>query len=273
MASYSRKTVLAVTDLLANWSHSDLDRFLLEHGLEDAGLGGSSSRQGRANDIARYLIRNPNALREDGTNLTDAIVEEVVASAISACTGHGGFDYKELQQRRGTLVRSLERDGFTLEDSRLRRALPEYIDLPKTDDEVHALLHAYGFDVPQGHLDQAIDAHTRGDWAAANAQFRPFIESLFDEMARRLAGASGALPPAGQQRRQLLAGLRPPFFIGSLNEWTGDGKGFIEAFYRRLHPQGSHPGLSDEDDSTFRLHLVLVVARLLLRRLRQMRPP
>jgi hypothetical protein len=35
-----------------------------------------------------------------------------------------------------------------------------------------------------------------------------------------------------------------------------------------LHTDGSHPGLSDEDHSTFRLHIVLVTARTFLRRLR-----
>jgi hypothetical protein len=34
----------------------------------------------------------------------------------------------------------------------------------------------------------------------------------------------------------------------------------------RLHPKGSHPGLSDNEDSTFRLHVVLLTARLLLTR-------
>jgi len=272
MANFSRTTVLAVTDILANWGHSCLDRFLLDHGLEDAGLTGAS-RLARANDIALHLLRNPDALQHDGRNLTDAIVEEVVQSAISRSTPYAVFDLEPFQRSYGPLARALERDGFTVEDGQLRRALPESLDLPRADDEVHALLGAYGFDVPKGHLDQAISAHSRGDWAAANSQFRPFIESLLNEIAESLAGGSSALPPPGHQRRQWLAQLTPPFFIGSLNEWTGDGKGFIEAFYRRLHPQGSHPGLSDEDDSTFRLHLVLLVARLLLRRLRQVVPP
>jgi hypothetical protein len=35
----------------------------------------------------------------------------------------------------------------------------------------------------------------------------------------------------------------------------------------RLHTEGSHPGLSDEDHSTFRLRVVLVMARTFLRRL------
>ena len=34
-----------------------------------------------------------------------------------------------------------------------------------------------------------------------------------------------------------------------------------------LHTERSHPGLSDEDHCTFRLHVVLVTARTFLRRL------
>jgi hypothetical protein len=61
--------------------------------------------------------------------------------------------------------------------------------------------------------------------------------------------------------------LSPPFLSRDLNEWSDDGKNFINGVFKRLHPQGSHPGLSDEEDYTFRLHLVLLIPRLLLRRL------
>jgi hypothetical protein len=175
------------------------------------------------------------------------------------------FSFDVFRERYPVLNRGLERDGFTVEDGHLRRALPEALDLPRADDEVHALLDRYGFAVSRGHLDQGIAAHARGDWAAANAQFRAFIESLFDAIAERLAGA--AVPPPGNQRRTWLANRNPPFFLAELNEWDGQGHGFIEAFFRRLHPAGAHPGLSDEDDSTFRLHLVLLVGRNLLRRM------
>jgi len=46
-----------------------------------------------------------------------------------------------------------------------------------TDDEVHQLLTHFGSAV--GSLDQAIEAHTRGDWAAAQWQIRTFLESVF----------------------------------------------------------------------------------------------
>jgi hypothetical protein len=201
-------------------------------------------------------------------------VDDLVRGAVERHTDRYSrrFDYQAFQDTYSALHRGLERDGFSVEDGQLRRALPQALDLPRADDEVHALLDQYAFRIHKGHLDQAIAAHARGDWAAANAQFRPFIEGLLDEIAEQLAGGPAGVPPPGQLRRQWLAQLNPPFFLGGLNEWTGQGTGFIEAFFRRLHPQGAHPGLSDEDDSTFRLHLVLLVARLLLRRLRERIP-
>jgi hypothetical protein len=66
--------------------------------------------------------------------------------------------------------------------------------------------------------------------------------------------------------RTWLAQRDPPFFIAGLNGWDFQGGGFMESFFRRFHLQGAHPGLSAEGDSTFRLHLVLLVGRQLLRR-------
>ncbi|MBB4279347.1 hypothetical protein GGE12_007161 [Rhizobium mongolense] len=41
----------------------------------------------------------------------------------------------------------------------------------------------------------------------------------------------------------------------------------IDALMSRMHPHGGHPGLSEEEDATFRLQINLVTARLFLRRL------
>jgi hypothetical protein len=238
----------------------------LDHGLENT-VGGDS-KGSRGNELAKYLIRNPDASNEYGENIADGVVTDLVNRAIAASRRDysNDFSLEVLKERYSTLHRSLERDGFTLDSGELRRALPEALDLPKADNEVHALLDRYGFTISKGHLDQGIAAHGRGDWAAANSQFRPFIESLFDSIAEYLA-AGAAVPPPGNQRRIWLANRNPPFFLAELNEWNGQGQGFLEGFFRRLHPAGAHPGLSDEDDSTFRLHLVLLVARNLLRRI------
>lgn len=266
MARFSRRTILAATDLMADWGHTAIDRFLLEHALDETVRG--NSRADRANSLGRHLIRNPDAVNDYGENLTDVIVMALIEHAMGRSSGGypPQFNIDYFRRNFPALHRGLERDGFSVETGELRKALPGALDLPRADDEVHVALDRYGFTISKGHLDQGIAAHARGDWAAANAQFRAFIEGLLDSSAEYLAGG-GVLPPTGNQRRVWLANRTPPFFFAELNEWDGQGRGFIEAFFRRLHPAGAHPGLSDEDDSTFRLHLVLLVARDLLRRI------
>jgi hypothetical protein len=171
------------------------------------------------------------------------------------------------RSREAETIRSIERDGFILENGVLRRTLPEVLDLPAADDEVHLLLDRHRLTTPRGHLDQGTQAHSEGNWAAANGQFRTFLESLFDEIALLVDPTHAPATSTGENRRQLLANLPTPFLSRQLNEWSNDGKNFVNGTFKRLHPQGSHPGLSDEEDSTFRLHLVLLTARLFLRRL------
>lgn len=70
------------------------------------------------------------------------------------------------------------------------------------------------------------------------------------------------LTRSGNQRRARLAALG--FLSRDLNEWSDNGLGYLNGLIKRLHPHGSHPGLSDADDCTFRLHSVLLAARLFL---------
>jgi hypothetical protein len=132
-----------------------------------------------------------------------------------------------------------------------------------TEDEITRLLKKHDLTTPKGHLDQALDAHGRGDWAAANGQIRTFLDALLDEIAAKLDPSSGNLA-SGQPRRAKIAALG--FLSRDLNEWDDKGTGFLNGLVKRLHPQGAHPGLSDEKDSAFRLHIVLLTARLFLTR-------
>jgi len=259
---------MAAAQTMAEWSHAQIDEFALENALERVVVG--YSRANKVNALATYLLQNTDAVTEEGENLTDSVVTTLVAKAIrnSFSGWPSQFDLQRFQQQYPALQSGLERNGFTVDGGRLRKALPDALNLPQADDEIHALLDHYGFWISKGHLDQGIAAHTRGDWAAANAQFRPFIESLFDAIAEQLAHGA-ELPAAGNPRRIWLANRRPAFLMADLNEWNHDGSGFIQAFFRRLHPAGAHPGLSDEEDSTYRLHLVLLTGRLLLRRITQ----
>jgi hypothetical protein len=82
-----------------------------------------------------------------------------------------------------------------------------------------------------------------------------------DEMAIKLDPSTARLPTSHARREKLATlGVLSP----ELNEWDCNGTGYFNGLMRRLHPQGSHPGLSDADDSTFRLHTILIATRLLL---------
>jgi hypothetical protein len=261
MAQFTRPIIVAACRTLDRFTHARLSAFLLDHALEDAAPESVGSGERRVNALIKHLLADPDAKAFDGEHLVDRVVRDLVQRVARIRPRWTDFAEDE-----PALARALERDGFVVDDGKLRRALPTTMDLPAADDEVHELLKRFGFAVPEGHLDQAIKNHADGNWAAANSQMRSFVEGLLDAIAETLAPQGPPLPAKGQ-RLNWLAKLVPPFILTPLNEWDGQGKGFLEAFFRRLHPQGSHPGLSDEDDSTFRLHLVLVVARLLLRRL------
>jgi hypothetical protein len=229
---------------------------LLRWGLDDLEARPAGGIQPRCRDVFRFLRDNPE-VRHEGRLISDLFVEEVARRVTRRRSAHGD-----------AFVHELERAGYSInDDGTIRRSLPEVVDLPAAEDEVRVLFGKYNLATPLGHLDQAVNAHTRGEWAAANGQARSCLESLLDEIAYLLDPGAPCGQNQGEARRQLLANLATPFLSRDLNEWSDDGKNFVNGVFKRLHPQGGHPGLSDEEDSTFRLHLVLLVSRLFVRRL------
>jgi hypothetical protein len=258
MPQFSRRTVLEACNLIGEvfQRHAEFEGLMMRWELDEFALvpDRSLGMRTRCLNLFRYLRDNPE-VRCDGQHISDLVVEEAAIHVFPSDTRSEAF------------LRALERDGYTAEHQQLRRALPVALDLPVADDEVHKLLDRHNLLIPKGHLDQAIENHQRGNWAAANSQLRTFYESLFDEIALLVDPQNASQTQAGEGRRRHLANLAPPFLIRNLNEWSDDGKNFVNGIWKRLHPQGAHPGLSDDEDCTFRLHLVLLNARLFLRRL------
>ena len=218
----------------------------------------------KLNAVIKYLIDNPDKKGPFGANLTFEIIEDVLRSI----SPPNIYAPPLVEEHIPKLLNSLKHDGYVITNKgELKTMLPESIKLVEKENELNSLLDKFGFTTTKGHIDQAISAHTRGDWASANAQLRSFMESLFDSIADKLVGNKTTLPPPGHQRCELLAKLNPPFFIPTLNEWEIGKCGFLQGLLKRLHPKGSHPGLSDEEDSTFRLHLMILTASYYLKRL------
>ena len=262
MPQFSRITIIEAIGLLEFLTHAKLDRFLLKYGLERITHQELGPKTAKLNAVIKYLIDNPDEKGPFGANLTFEIIEDELRSISS------NIYAPLIEEHLPKLLNSLKHDGYVITNKGgLKTMLPESIKLVEKENELNSLLDKFGFTTTKGHMDQAISAHTRGDWAAANAQLRSFMESLFDSICGKLVGDKTTLPPPGHQRRELLAKLSPPFFIPTLNEWEIGKCGFLQGLLKRLHPQGSHPGLSDEEDSTFRLHLVILTASYYLKRL------
>lgn len=254
---FSRRTVIAAIEVFEQFSHAALTRFVLKLGPNFLRTVGEPplSIANRLNNLIAIVDQSPEQALDDGELLRDVLVERAVdllppidpENPWTEFEGHSAF-----YANAAGLLRALERDGFTVTDGKLRRSLPVDIGLPTTQSEVDRLLDKHGFIVPKGQLTQAIDAHARGNWAGANGQFRPFFEGLLDEIAARIAPGSG-----DALRRLLTAG----FLRRDLNE-----RDLVYGLMKRLHPQGPHPGLSGDEDSTYRFHVVLLTARLFLTR-------
>jgi hypothetical protein len=166
------------------------------------------------------------------------------------------------------LANSLKRDGYIMKGRIIRKMLPTEIEEAKTESELFILLNQFNFSTTKGHLEQAILNHSQGNWAGANGQFRPFIESLLIDICKKLL-PNNKCENASSAISLLSKTVNPSFLRADLNEVENNNcnKPFIEGFWKRLHPEGNHPGLSDEEDSTFRYHISIVVALNLLNRL------
>jgi len=264
---YSRRTIIAAIDVLeSRHTQAEITSLLTDLGPEvyKAIRGETVSAKRRMNDLKQFVDDHPAHQVDDG--FLENVLVERAASLFPTDERWPWSEPVSLPPALEKLSRALEQDGFVVTAGSLRRILPADIGLPTTESELMRLLDRHNFGTAKGHLEQAMENHARGNWAAANSQIRTFFDALLDAIAERL-DATAANLPSGQARRSKLASLG--FLSIPLNEWDNNGLGFINGLVKRLHPQGAHPGLSDDDDCTFRLHVVLVTAALLLRRFDQ----
>lgn len=245
---FSRTTILELIKALNFRTHDEIERFVFELGM-DGVVQGEYIKQ-KETSISKYLVANAGVKGPSGSELVVDVVEYLLKK-----TPYTGYEHT-------SLVNSLEKDGYILTETSVRKTLPPQIPLAESEDNLVTILKKRNFDIAIGHYEQAVAAHGRGEWAAANAQLRSFVEEFFN----RVHSLINAGPATDTQQRKIEL-AKKGFFAAHYNEFLHNGTGFVEGFWKRLHPQGSHPGLSEQADSTFRLHLVLLVIHYFAERL------
>ncbi|MGR3309198.1 MAG: hypothetical protein ACUZ77_00335 [Candidatus Brocadiales bacterium] len=249
---FSRATIIKLVEALNFQTHAEVEKFSLQFGLEDV-ISGAYIEEKEVS-LEKHLIMNPEAIGPSDSNLCVEIIEYLLA-------GYRGYD--DAVEHFSILANSLDRDGYALHDNGIKRKLPSVLPILKQEDELCSLLDEFGFAIAKGHYEQAVAAHAKGEWAAANAQLRSFVEDFFNRVQEKVSPGEYSTSHA---RREALA--KKGFFNSDLNEWSNRGNGFVQGFWKRLPPEGSHPGLSGKDDSTFRLHMVIVVVHYFITRLK-----
>ena len=282
MSEFNRMTVVAAAEVIADFnSHSDMEVLEVQWGI--TGQCNGSSKAARVASLANIAIQEQiEVMTEDGlASLSRALVEAAIGAPEHKRAGQSwkkllaglrfdGFEFVETESEiESDFLWQSERTEMSL---KLVRMLPS--DVPELDfreakDEISLLMDQHGFIVAKGHLRQAISAFSRGEWSSANGELRNFFESYLNEVADRLGYAGNADSKA--KRDFLGSGLEPPFLIADYNEWHAKNQKpqYIQGLMSRMHPHGGHPGLSEEEDATFRLQITLITARLLLRRFDQ----
>lgn len=280
MGEFNRMTVVAAAEVIASFnSHDDMHVLEVQWGIE--GRYAASSKSGRIAGLANIaLAEDIQVYSEQGlVSLARAVIETAMLAP----------EAKRMEPSWKRLVAGLRFDGFEIVETRaeiepdypwqdtrtensltLVRMLPDDIpelDFREAESEVNLLLDRHGFKTSKGHLNQALSAFNRGEWSSANGELRNFYESYLNEIADKL-GYSGA-QNSKAKRDFLGGGVEPPFLLADYNEWDSQKTQYVQALMNRMHPHGGHPGLSEEEDATFRLQISLITARLFLRRFDQ----
>ncbi len=285
MNEFSRMTVVGALEVIASFnSHADMEVLNVQWGID--GRIDTTSKAARVASVAKIALGEDLAVQtENGwVPLARAVVEKAIKAP----------DFRHETEAWRKFVDGLRSDGFevafkevevtsssifgsdeTKKVANLVRMLPDSItgmDFRKAEDEVVMLLEESGFHVAKGHLNQALSAFQRGEWSAANGELRNFYESYLNDIADAL-GYSGAAD--SKAKRDFLGNCQPPFLLANYNEWNANNQKpqFVQGLMTRLHPHGGHPGLSEEEDATFRLQISLVTARLFLRRYNKRKNP
>lgn len=257
---FSKATLIDIMSLLKDTkSHTELDTYFFRYNLNNVAIGNNKDQ--KVFSVAVYLFDNPKIAGIISDNLAHEIVEDVI-SLITKDSYHFDEATNEFINYP-QLRRLLLKDGFIIEENKLIRTFETDKNFNYNKNLLEIMLEKHNLLTAKGHYDQANNAFNRGDWAACNSQLRSYVEELLNRLAEKITGNT---PNSSQDAKIALSKSTPPIFYKELNEWLDNGQGYFETFWKRLHPQGSHPGLSHEEDSIFRLNIVQISTLEVLKR-------
>jgi hypothetical protein len=209
------------------------------------------------NGASRYVPADQDAIKRtrvlyglrwlrDGRAFNDPWLEDLPPDDAKLRAVAGELANKLIQDQyveRNRIAEVLERDGLLLDGDRLVDARP--VDGP-ADEIAQEVVRLFGdrpaLAVARNHYEQAQRAFDRGDYEAANSQFRSAYDATYDALAHAMGCPVDRT--GGLARRWLQDN-------GHIDEDEADLMKTFAVFAGRA---GSHAGLSDASDSQLRRH-------------------
>ena len=220
----------------AGFGHSDIDVLMHEYGLPYPLPVGNLTQ--KAHQFVHWIR----------FNLIDTEAESTLLELAGRCLSR--TERKWWSEEQAALEAALALEGFAYSGDRLIPAMPGEIDLSSEITELEEALQGR-FPVAANHYRQAVDSYVDGNHEAANGQVRPFLEDLFMELDKHGGGDSSNASSALQHMKDV-------------NQLDNDEWQLMRGLWATVQDKGPHRGLSDPNESLFRLHFATAAARYLL---------
>lgn len=245
MNRYSRRTLAALAHALSETnSNTEIDALAFELGVETEAAG--------SNKLAKCLgmVKAGEArCKKDGN---DQFFSDLLQQTLSSFSE---WQFENSPHVSG-LVSSIRLDGFEWRDKRLIPTTPETVTLASQISALEIDLRSAGLNVASRHYAQACDNVAVGNYEAANSQIRSCLEDLFLTLGEQKAGKKFADPAS------VLQHFRQESRIDDA-EWNA-----FRSFWNLAQSKGPHRGLSNEQESLFRLQVATAICRFVLHRLK-----
>ena len=232
----SQRTEAIISERAAGYGHGSLTG-LLKHANLGKNDPGQTKPNGSWNNkptrVSQALGKNPSP---------KSLIDLATKILMDKATGDSEPEWVS------DLRSSLLQDGYSLTSNEGQWSIDpvgagEIPLSPQISDLENELLDQ-GFAVAANHYGQAFTAFKDQNWEACNAAIRTTVESFLVEVA---VAKAGFVVPSGQ------GGGGPAIQKLDASNMFGPGEHeYVKGFWKMSHTNGSHPGLSSEQEALFR---------------------
>ena len=247
-----RRSLSVMIDWLdSNKRDAEIGQLMFKYGLDVRYSG--PNRLTRLGNVFHPLIsENADEAEMEGAK---ELLEEIVAEFSHA--DEWGVVNAQRHELYESFQQALRVEGLDLVEGRVVLFLSPVVEPHQEQGVLEARLEHWGFSVAANHLDDAVDAASRGKWTSANGQIRSFLEGLCEAIAVTIHSGPEKVPVRGAARKFLAE-------QGFLNE---EESALLKSLFDVLHGEGSHSGTSSSNDCHRRRLMAVSMANYYLERL------